>query len=60
MININDLNIYDEQDLIGAADFWSGLIDKLDLNKPDDVIPELRETLVATETYLEKPASASI
>lgn len=55
----NDLKNYGEQDLINLSTFWRRLINELEIKKPGDVLPEMRQALAETETCLKDLAAIS-
>jgi hypothetical protein len=56
----HEIQNYGKKYLVDLASFWRRLIDELEMNNPDDVLPEMREALADTEACLKELASASI
>ncbi len=47
-----EIQKFGRQDLIECASFWRNLIGELEIKNPDDVLPEMREALAASEARL--------
>lgn len=45
---------YCEQNLKELATFWQRLINELEIKKPDDVLPEMRQALAGTHACLKE------
>jgi len=48
----NKIQKFDQQDLIDQVTFWRNFIRELENKNPEDVLPEMREALSASEARL--------
>ncbi len=48
----NKTQKFDQQDLIDQVTFWRNFIRELESKNPEDVLPEMREALAASEARL--------